>query len=171
MLPQSVLGQSSTAREITAIVEAAQALTADLKGRRVRFMMDSYPAFRNLINGGGPVAELNQLVKIWWVWCKANRVTPLYQWVPREENQEADDLSKIAAASMTLTPETERRIRRMASRARTAWPGQERVGPNHHPRTADRQCQDRHEDRRDETSPQTRMHRRPAIRARRGAHS
>jgi hypothetical protein len=73
--------------------------------------MDSYPAIRNFINGGGAVTELSTMVKEWWIWCKMHRVTPLYQWVRREENTLADELSKVAATSHPLKPTVEHRIR------------------------------------------------------------
>jgi hypothetical protein len=73
--------------------------------------MDSYPAIRNFINGGGSKEDLNQLVREWWIWCKLNRVTPLYKWIPRESNTLADELSKRAAQTLQLRPEAEQRIR------------------------------------------------------------
>jgi hypothetical protein len=43
------------------------------------------------------------VVKEWWVWCRMNRITPLYKWIPREENALADELSKIAATTIPGT--------------------------------------------------------------------
>jgi hypothetical protein len=79
------------------VMLAANQMIGELRGRRVRICMDSYPAIRNFINGGGSKQDLNALVKEWWVWCRMNRITPLYKWIPREENTLADELSKIAA--------------------------------------------------------------------------
>ena len=110
-LPVEVLGQSSTAREVMAIIQGCMALTEELKGHRVQLMMDSYPAFRNLINGGGSVTELNHLIREWWLWCRINKVYPIYKWVPREENQLADDLSKAAAEGYKLKAEEEKKVR------------------------------------------------------------
>jgi hypothetical protein len=106
-----VVGESSTMREITGVILAAKALLDRLTGQRVRIIMDSYPAIRNLIKGGGKVALLAQLVKEWWVMCKRYRITPLYTWKPREENTEADELSKIAAESYTLRDGVMERVR------------------------------------------------------------
>ena len=110
-LPLAVLGSSSTAREIAGVLEAAARMVAPLRGRRVRLCMDSLPAICNFVNGGGPVEELNALVKQWWVWCRRHSVTPLYHWVRREQNQHADDLSKEAAAAFTLRLDAEMSIR------------------------------------------------------------
>jgi hypothetical protein len=106
-----VLGRSSTVRELTGLLEAANAFSTQLRGRRVRVCMDSLPAVCNLVNGGGPVLELNEWVRQWWVWCRRQQVTPLYRWLPREKNTQADDLSKVAATAHRLTLEVEMRIR------------------------------------------------------------
>jgi hypothetical protein len=56
--------------------------------------------------------DLNALVKEWWIWCKARRVTPLYKWTPREDNTLADELSKQAALTHALKPEAEQAVRK-----------------------------------------------------------
>ena len=110
-LPTEVLGASSTAREIMGVILAARQLERQLRGRRVRVCMDSLPAICNFINGGGPVEQLNVLVRRWWTWCYQQRVTPLYEWIRREYNTTADGLSKEAARMHTLTLEAEIRVR------------------------------------------------------------
>jgi hypothetical protein len=111
-LPEEMLGRSSTAREIKGVMMAAERMAAALDGQRVRICMDSYLAIRNFINGGGPKEDLNALVKEWWIWCKARRVTPLYKWIPREDNTLADELSKQAALTHALKPEAEQAVRK-----------------------------------------------------------
>jgi hypothetical protein len=110
-LPAAMLGESSTVREVTGLLMATERRTEELKGKNVLIRMDSYPAIRNLINGGGPVEGLNELVREWWQWCRSNRVRPSYEWVPREENTLADELSKEAAQTHRLRPQTEHEIR------------------------------------------------------------
>lgn len=110
-LPTEVLGSSSTAREIAGVLCAVEEMKGEVSGKRVLLKMDSYPAIRNFINGGGPIEELNELVRQWWCWCKVNGVTPTYQWIPREENTRADELSKIQAESYTIYPQREAEIR------------------------------------------------------------
>jgi hypothetical protein len=110
-LPVGVLGESSTARELAGVVLMAWQLAESLRNQRICLRMDSLPAIRNLINGGGPVAQLNDLVREWWCWCKEFGVQPRYEWIPREQNQTADDLSKLAAASLTLPAAIEADIR------------------------------------------------------------
>jgi hypothetical protein len=111
ILSESMLGESSTAREISGLMAAAAQQVQRLRGKRVRFVMDSYPAMRNLTRGGGPVAQLNELVRQWWRWCKQHGVRPTFEWVPRERNTLADELSKVVAATLELRPGVEARVR------------------------------------------------------------
>jgi ribonuclease HI len=110
-LPVDTLDESSTVREITGLMLAAQGQAEALRGKQVCIRMDSYPAIRNLINGGGPVERINSLVREWWLWCREHAIKPRYEWVPREENTRADELSKRAARSHNLRPEAEKNIR------------------------------------------------------------
>jgi ribonuclease HI len=110
-LPADAVGLSSTARELTGLMLAAEAMRPKLTGRRVEIRMDSHPAICNLIRGGGKVEDLCDLVRRWWLWCKKHKVTPTYQWIPRESNTTADELSKDAAATHRIKPEKEKEIR------------------------------------------------------------
>jgi hypothetical protein len=110
-LPETTLGGSATVREVAGVLQAAMQMKEHLRGRRVRILMDSYPAVRNLIKGGGPVEEVNVQVREWWLWCKYHAVKPLYQWVERGLNTEADELSKQAAESLTMQAGVEQRVR------------------------------------------------------------
>jgi len=58
--------------------------------------MDSIPALRNLINGGGPKQHLSDLIKTWTRLCEQHNIEPVYEWAPREENWRADRASKLA---------------------------------------------------------------------------
>eukprot|EP00808_Paulinella_micropora_P006512 g49013.t1 len=51
-LPASLIGTSSTLRELHGLKEFICFFCCELRGRNVRFDMDSLPAIRNLINGG-----------------------------------------------------------------------------------------------------------------------
>lgn len=110
-LPREVLGESSTARELRGLLLATSEMADTLRGRNVRVRMDSLPAIRNLINGGGPVEQLSDMVREWWIWCKAHKVTPLYEWIPREQNTGADELSKRQAEGFDMQPGVERTVR------------------------------------------------------------
>jgi ribonuclease HI len=110
-LPAEVLGGSSTARELTGLLQAVKQMEHKLRGRRVEIRMDSHPAICNLIRGGGRVEGLCSLVREWWLWCKRHSVTPTYRWIPREANETADELSKKAAATYRLRAYKEKEIR------------------------------------------------------------
>jgi len=116
VLPEDMMGESSTAREISGLMAAAEQQKRYLQGKRVRFVMDSYPAMRNLTRGGGPVEQLNELVRRWWHWCSKHDVRPTFEWVPRERNTLADELSKVAAATHTLRPGVEAQVRAWLTR-------------------------------------------------------
>ena len=94
-IPAEYVGASSTARELSALVCAGEALKERLAGRRLRVVMDSRPAIINLTKGGGPKRDLCALVKRWSVFCEQNDVRPTYMWVKREENKLADALSRV----------------------------------------------------------------------------
>lgn len=110
-LEVDVLGESSTARELTGLIRAAAGTVDKLRGKSVCFRMDSYPAIRNLIRGGGPKMQLNLLVREWWLWCAEHKVRASYLWVERERNTLADELSKVVAQQHTLREGVEKRVR------------------------------------------------------------
>jgi len=93
-LPNDIVSKSSTHRELFGLIHTAQALKEEIIGHHVLVRMDSFAAIRNLQKGGGPVAPLVDLIKEWSKWCTENRVTCTYKWISREENTEADRLSK-----------------------------------------------------------------------------
>lgn len=97
-LPYHTIAGSSTLRELQALIELSSTPTVlqAVSGRRVKIVMDSIPALRNLINGGGPKPHLTELVKTWTKFCEQHNIEPVYEWAPREENWRADKASKLA---------------------------------------------------------------------------
>lgn len=102
-LPDDVLGASSTRRELRGLRLTAQAALDRIKGQTVNIKMDSYPAVCNLVAEGGRKEDLVQEVQLWQEWCTEHKITPIYFWVPREQNQAADDASKHSAASYEIS--------------------------------------------------------------------
>ena len=94
VLPTKMIGQSSTYRELYGLRKLTEKFSKLLQGMRVRFVLDSQPAVSNLTNGGGPKQILNEEIKLWWSLCEKLCITASYEWIPREENVEADTLSK-----------------------------------------------------------------------------
>jgi hypothetical protein len=96
-LPRQEIGQSSTRRELVALLR----VTSDpkilplIKGKRIRVIMDSNPALRNLIKGGGPVPALCEAVKQWAQFCEQHQIQAVYEWVQRSGNWRADKASKL----------------------------------------------------------------------------
>ena len=93
-LPTHLIGTSSTLREVWAVILSSQEMLPKLVNRRVKYNMDSQPAVANLTKGGGDKPTINDAIKTWWLMCEHNKIEPSYEWIPREENTEADELSK-----------------------------------------------------------------------------
>lgn len=96
-LPHREIARSSTRRELVALLLVARtpSILAQIRGKRVRVILDSVPALRNLIKGGGPVRELCAAVKEWQLFCEAEGIKPTYEWVERAVNWRADQASKL----------------------------------------------------------------------------
>jgi hypothetical protein len=102
LFPATVIDTSSTYRELLGVVLACEQLTEQLRNRVLLARLDSLPAVCNLINGGGGVPALADLVKHFTLWCLAHGVTPQFEWVPREENKDADVMSKLMVGRWAL---------------------------------------------------------------------
>ena len=92
------IGRSSTARELKGLVMAISALSTHIKGKVVKLNMDSMCAIRNIIKGGGPVADLRDLIKEIWHLCNTLGIQLAPHWLRRSEQgmTVADTLSKTA---------------------------------------------------------------------------
>ena len=110
-LPGQYIGTSSTRRELYGLVEMIAYFARDIQGKKVRFDMDSLPGIRNLIKGGGPKSDLCQLVKRVWKQLNHLKVTPIWNWIPREKNKVADRLSKALATRAVVRPDILRLVR------------------------------------------------------------
>jgi hypothetical protein len=96
-LPIEEIQHSSTRRELVGLLKLAQSPTilSAISGKRVKVLMDSVPALRNLINGGGPVENLTAAVKEWTTLCEKYCIEPTFDWIPRAANWRADKASKL----------------------------------------------------------------------------
>jgi hypothetical protein len=94
MLPDALFGTSSTLREMEAVRFVMCALESELRGKRVRFVLDSTAAVANFTKGGGPVVELSRSAKLFLNVATSLGVTAVFEWVPRAKNAKADLLSK-----------------------------------------------------------------------------
>jgi hypothetical protein len=107
LLPLRAIAASSTARELTGLLLALSdtSLQKSVRGRVVRISLDSSSAIANLLNGGGPVSSLCDLIKALWHLCNELSVSLHPRWVSRETNllQHVDALSK-RSSMWTLLP-------------------------------------------------------------------
>ena len=58
VLPPDLVGKSSTYRELYALHQLVLKNLSAFRGKRVRFLMDSAAAVRNMYNQGGKIPEL-----------------------------------------------------------------------------------------------------------------
>ena len=103
-LPYATIGGSSTLRELAGLLEGLRLSQKLIRGKRLLIKMDSFTGMRNLVKGGGPVAELSTVVKQIWRLCDELKVDARYMWIPRERNTSADALSKLASADFDVVP-------------------------------------------------------------------
>ena len=68
--------------------------------------MDSAAAVRNMYNQGGKIPELIMMYKAWMALCLEHNIDAYFCWIPREENGEADGLSKQVPLEWALTQDT-----------------------------------------------------------------
>ena len=107
LLPFGEIARSSTRRELIALMKVASTpnILEQIRGKRIRVIMDSIPALRNLIKGGGPVPELCAAVKEWAQFCETHNIRAVYEWVERAANWRADEASKLEMQQHTLRSE------------------------------------------------------------------
>jgi hypothetical protein len=98
------IGASSTNRELYGLLQIANRAIDKLRDKNILVLMDSYPAIRNLINGGGNKSDLTEMVKQWHTFCEKHHISPTYQWIERDQNTVADRASKLASQNLTLYP-------------------------------------------------------------------
>ena len=103
----SLIGTSSTLRELSGLLGCSRhpVVKEWIRGKVVRWNLDSKPSVANLVKGGGPVLALCAVVKQLWLDWEALSVTPTFRWLPREtmEMRRVDEASK--ALSFWLKPD------------------------------------------------------------------
>ncbi len=102
LFTEKEMALSSTARELLGVEKSFAALRDKLRGNTVCLKMDSYAAVRNLIKGGGPSSDCCEVVQRLWKWCEENKVRITVEWVARNENKKADELSKTCPTKWRL---------------------------------------------------------------------
>jgi hypothetical protein len=103
LLPADAIGQSSTLRELMALWLCLSAFQVSLKGLNVECCMDSTAACRVMSNGGSSKPYLTYIAKQIQSMSDLNMIKLQFRWLPREENKEADALSRLSRYSWKLT--------------------------------------------------------------------
>ncbi|KAK6038597.1 ribonuclease HI [Cooperia oncophora] len=93
-LPSSLRGQSSTAREMFAILASARALGRFLSFQHCVWYSDSQCAVR-ILSKGSLKKDLQSLALQIWDLCEALHATIDFVWIPRSLNTEADLASRF----------------------------------------------------------------------------
>lgn len=91
LLDVSLIGSSSTRRELTGLSSfVSHPLVLPLiRGKKVRFTMDSKAALANLINGGGPVPALCLAVKTLWIFFQTSWNFSFFSLVSKRQGRNA----------------------------------------------------------------------------------
>jgi len=96
------IGRSSTYRELIGVEKVLHEWKDEARGHIIQLWLDSFAATRNLIKGGGPKQDLNELTKRIWQHANDIKTTLRAEWKPREHNTQADKLSKRWEAAYLL---------------------------------------------------------------------
>jgi hypothetical protein len=85
--------QSSTYRELLGVTRCIQSLIEICKGKTVVVQVDAMNLL-GIVNRGSPRLALNILARELFWFCLSHRIVLAIEWVPRENNTLADDISK-----------------------------------------------------------------------------
>lgn len=103
--------ESSTARELRALLLGVRSFQGDLQGLNVLFRLDSQAATLALLGGGSKVTLIHDLVVEFFELCAELKISATVQWVPRDLNVIADALSKIGdRAAVAITDDAFRQL-------------------------------------------------------------
>ena len=86
--------QSSTWRELKAVLNVLQSLAAQLQSERVRWFTDNQNVVRIVLNGSRDPVLQKLALAVFHV-CVAYNITIEPEWIPREQNEVANYISKI----------------------------------------------------------------------------
>jgi hypothetical protein len=86
--------ESSTCRELIGVLRCLQSMVHLCAGKFVVFQVDAQNLL-GIVNRGSPRLKLNALARELFWFGLEHRITLSVEWVPREENTLADELSKL----------------------------------------------------------------------------
>ena len=85
--------KSSTWREIKAVLETVKGMSSVLKGRIVKWFTDNQSVV-HIISVGSKKPDIQKVALELFHLCRMNNIVLEAQWVPRDKNQVADELSR-----------------------------------------------------------------------------
>ncbi len=85
---------SSTFRELLGVFKCLQVMISLCRGKFVVFQVDAQN-LSGIMNRGSPRLKLNALARELFWYGLEHQITLTVEWVPREENTLADELSKL----------------------------------------------------------------------------
>jgi hypothetical protein len=89
---------SSTYRELLGVLRCLRAMIHVCAGKFVVFQVDAQNLL-GIVNRGSPRLNINELAReLFWL-CVERGITIKAEWMPREENALADELSKLLIPS------------------------------------------------------------------------
>ncbi len=91
---QEESAESSTYRELLGVFRCLQAMISLCHGKFVVFQVDAQNLL-GIVNRGSPRLKLNALARELFWFGLEHRITLSVEWVPKEENTLADELSKL----------------------------------------------------------------------------
>ena len=86
--------ESSTYRELLGVLRCLQSMVGLCAGKLVVFQVDAQNLL-GVVNRGSPRLKLNELARELFWFGEEHHVTLSVEWVPREQNTLADELSKL----------------------------------------------------------------------------
>jgi hypothetical protein len=110
-LPDEEVGKSSTRREMKTL-ELMLMDIGETVCKKPQFIFDSKNTVQIMTRGRSKKPELQEIVKSVYILLTKLKITPVYKWIPREENKRADELSKRWDKSWVLKEYNIYRIRR-----------------------------------------------------------
>jgi hypothetical protein len=86
--------ESSTLRELLGTCMCLQSLVHRCEGRFVVLQVDAQNLLE-IVNRGSSKLPINEMARELFWFCLRHRITISVEWVPREENAFADEISKM----------------------------------------------------------------------------
>ena len=96
--PEYLQNKSSTHRELFAAKQALHEHAQQLKGKTVVLMLDSQATQHILQKGYSTQQDINDMLKELWTNTNKNTISLTVKWIPRENNKDADTLSRLMSA-------------------------------------------------------------------------